>query len=1030
MNNIFKSFFSLINISKQTVYSENLNNIKQHLKKIEESFFSGEINKSFYELDVLYEQNNFNKNIIYEILLTKANFYFELGRIEDLKQIIEYICSVLEKKDDRLKELQLILFSVEKDYKNYIKLVNHFMVTSNINKKYAELVYLINTGEIKKLEEKLNELNDFELNDEKFKKIKAFYYSLTSKDHLDLEQSFEKYKYSKEILLEQCQGYPFKKVGMYLKILCNPLNLYSDGKNIEKYMLDFIDAEEVLDKIFTQIDAYDEKLKINFIIIYLFIKEILKKEDQFLKIAQENLDYLNEELLIAYYTKKGLSFKKEILDKYLSSGEKDSILLDYLFYILNKEAQYDEILSIIYESKLINSSSKTVKYYYYHSNLNLKNYTVLEKLEKEKDINCQTLYLEVLFENFKEKINKNRIYNYLKYIKEEELNLFSLKKSIKLLLKIGQYDVFFLLIDKYFKMYTGIIHDALILLIENENTGYIHFKDYIKKFETIIPKDDYLMIADSFYFFGDINSYIRFLNCIWHKEKNIRLSFNLLKAILKDELYDDYKNEVKKAWNFLSENRDTLDLEQAIIFSIFSIKIEEYDEIAYLNKILLENFDQITEKEIDLLEFLWGELIQNKKFKKSKLKLTNNFILFENKKFCSNLYNISVVLKEKLSLNSIDSGHLLILSRKENSQSYSLIHYLLDFFVKDFSNMKSFSGTTEEQIKHIKEMIIKNDHNDLISDYMKEDELSSLYCLAKKEYYYYPDIMNIFFEKKSGFFVENRPSDSPKILTISSIILLKKLNLLEKIYNFNNVYIQNSVIAYVRHLYENTRSIINKDSIVYNKEIDYLSIESLTENDYKRLEEYWEEIYSFLLKFPEESIIPDKESIKPFRIDEITEESLVKFIGRLEINAIYLSIRLGYQLITEDKGTYLLMKKTNVVNSTYLLKLNLNNFDFIKQMANLRRENYKYVYYNSFLIKEFVNILDTGSLNLKLLSEDFEEYINSFIYLIKTHPTSKIILDTISREITNNKDYSNFNLFLYNKNYRILMDKIERCITI
>ena len=136
-----------------------------------------------------------------------------------------------------------------------------------------------------------------------------------------------------------------------------------------------------------------------------------------------------------------------------------------------------------------------------------------------------------------------------------------------------------------------------------------------------------------------------------------------MKAILRDGLYKDYKNEVKKAWIFLSENRDDLNLEQAIIFSIFNIKMKKYDEITYLNKILLGNFNEITEKEIDLLEFLWGDMINNKKLKNSIL--INNFISFENKKYCSNLYNISESLKDKLSLNPIDTRQLLIFSKKE-----------------------------------------------------------------------------------------------------------------------------------------------------------------------------------------------------------------------------------------------------------------------------------------------------------------------------------------------------------------------------
>ena len=42
-------------------------------------------------------------------------------------------------------------------------------------------------------------------------------------------------------------------------------------------MDDFIESEKIFDGIYTQIDAYDEKIKINFIVIYLYIKGILKK---------------------------------------------------------------------------------------------------------------------------------------------------------------------------------------------------------------------------------------------------------------------------------------------------------------------------------------------------------------------------------------------------------------------------------------------------------------------------------------------------------------------------------------------------------------------------------------------------------------------------------------------------------------------------------------------------------------------------------------------------------------------------------
>ena len=87
---------------------------------------------------------------------------------------------------------------------------------------------------------------------------------------------------------------------------------------------------------------------------------------------------------------------------------------------------------------------------------------------------------------------------------------------------------------------------------------------------------------------------------------------------------------------------------------------------------------------------------------------------------------------------------------------------------------------------------------------------------------------------------------------------------MDKIHNFNDIYIQESVIEYIGDLYENTCDVISKDTLLYNEEIDDVYIKSLTKDDYKILEKYWEEIYSFLLKFPKENILDDKESIKPF----------------------------------------------------------------------------------------------------------------------------------------------------------------------
>jgi len=1018
MKNFINRVTSLINCGNKIDQSITINNIETgvtqlYLKSIKENFYRGNIKESFKELNDLYIYNS-DKEVKSKILICKAWFFLELNKIDDLKSTIEFIENNLYVDNSSVKELKLNIYLIDKNKEKYLELVDQLNIEVNLDKNYAKLLYLLIEDDFQTFEIEIKKYNKTNIKDYE----KLLWHSVFSKkiDYLNKEINVNFDMIDKEIKKLSDKNI-IGSINLYTQFLIIPINLFLQRRKIDKFIYYFQNAEKHFDILITQLNEFEVKRRKSILEIHLFLKIILKKEDEFLEISDKNIGDMTDILLIEYSRK---AKKENIL---LTIKDKLIYQVDFITKLLDENKNKEIIDHII--NYYTDDIPENIKYFYYIAKINLKDKNVINDLKKENQFYFNILYLEAT-------LKLNTLYNediilirFKENVKATFLTYFFLLKVLEILKQLKEYDMYIFLVNKYLNIYDYIIDKSLDLLIKDKDLTFNFIEKYISEFEGVIPKKNNIRISELFLLFGSRSKYIEYMNKSWDEEKSITLSRNLLSVILKNNLEGKYSVEMNKAYNFLDENKENLDIEESIIYAIFSLKLKRYNSIICLNNIILDNHNNLGEKELKLLENLYILFLNEK-----KLNITikqNEVITLKNKTYYSKYYDIPSEIRDTYNMYPVETAQLFIYSRKKGASSNYLILILLGYLKNYFNGIKEIHGnTTEETIENIKKQLKALNSEKLMENYMSKDIGSSMYSFSQNEYYKYPAIFDLLFQEKKGFFVKKENYKTKKILTISSIIFLKSINKLNGIKKLHNIYIQQSVIDYIEDLCRNTEKKVHKMSINYDQTTDSLVIIELKKKDISSIEKYWFSIYEFILAFPKENILSDEEIIKPFRLDDDTENNLINNLGILAYKALFLSITNDYQLITEDKALYFMLKNIHTaikpINSTFLLMLNFNDYENLLTFNDLLNKGYKNIYYEKHIKNLTFKLLMEQSLNLVI---NFNSDLKNYIEFMEEYPLKKEFLERINPIYFVNIDYANYESNLYYKNYFLLLDLLK-----
>ncbi|MCG3708667.1 hypothetical protein L5F25_06615 [Aliarcobacter butzleri] len=344
---------------------------------------------------------------------------------------------------------------------------------------------------------------------------------------------------------------------------------------------------------------------------------------------------------------------------------------------------------------------------------------------------------------------------------------------------------------------------------------------------------------------------------------------------------------------------------------------------------------------------------------------TNLCLEKDGKTYIKDIYEINSENIKNYGFLTISEDDYNLKKQDKSYKECSLFHRISGVFTFNCNNPKMVTMDIKNDFSELFNLI--EEHKQLkikMVENFNKGEVVTFQNLAEKDYKKYFTLIPELFESNYNFDsgkYNYQPIEIPKILTLSSIILLDKINYLDDVLEREDIYLQRTLIrfilSYKQQLDENTTEIPEFDS-------NNCQFTLFLETSYFTEKQRLISLINKLIKH-EKVIEDDKENLP---IKE-SATSIIENFGVQEYHALAYAYRYNFQIITEDKTFLHFFKEfkfnlTMLSNSVILLKdlLSVDNFNNIK--INLHKKKYKPLFedkYINILIK-FMYLYDINSL--------------------------------------------------------------------
>jgi len=594
------------------------------------------------------------------------------------------------------------------------------------------------------------------------------------------------------------------------------------------------------------------------------------------------------------------------------------------------------------------------------------------------------LYCRVLIYLEKE-IDEESIDRLIEYI-DNETNYLTISDTLGFFFYAQKYDFIFELGVKYQDKFEQIVLDILSLSLQDEKLNLNILKKFISKLKPL-SRSENILLSEVYQKYGDFSNVLKLLKTEWEKEQDIKIGVNILINLLNTFFTkgDIDKNEIERFIQYLISNSNLYEkLELPIYVSQYYFREKQFQRAfeIFNYAVLQTNIDNLTQNEKDMIAHTFGFPIEVDENYNYKSDINNQILQKDNVQYIIDKYEVSQNFKTLFNFETLSEDEFYLLkSDLDESNIKCISSFLSEYFLYNFSTKvqrftidKSFE---ENPLKFFEDKLTPYKKAEAESyEAYNNIEFISLYELFSNYEEYPKKIEKLLEDEKIIFFSGyNYLIEAPKILTFSSIIFLKHIDRLDLILNYENIYIQRSVLNWIfTKLKENTKENI-----------------------------YWKELYQLLNK-KKDKIVDDTDIAFPFpNSEKLDVIEFQQFFGILDFKAIILSLQKNFQLISEDYSHLqfigdVLGNENIPTNSSYLITNELakqNNIDENSSLIEkLHKRNYKYIlpFYSGFIESiEKIDIL-----------------INNEVPIIEKIPKQHLLMHKITKEYGWLDDYVKF----------------------
>lgn len=917
------------------------------IEPLKSLFYSFKITEAMNGLRELIKANcDENKAVLFRLYLLQAEFYLLLQQLEKFKTCLETIDSefvelVTKDSGEQYKTLKLILFSVERNEDAFNKLAKKVSIIQDRDFDYYRLLYYLNSGNMHLAKSLIDEKR---LTAETANKDYALICGHTFRDLIHTENDIELHGktmlsyYEKYISLcaGDINGFDMLNISIATCIAWvvkggrpSTVNKH-DKNNIEKAISHI---EQVLVEIKHFGISYQEMLVNNLLNFYIILDYTDKFETLFSKYQQ----LANEDNFVVCYFGIGKEISPEnVLNIYMAKNY-TFFLLAYINHLcfLGKSTK---LISFIEDNNL-SSARVEIKYFYDLSKL-FENKgmesinTEYEKVKNESSFHA-LIYLASA-KILKQDVSRAFLEEIIGLVSEKNnLPDYLIQNFVELFFELNLQNLAFELVLKMSEQNEDFIKYIFNYCIEHKKLNLFCFEQFIDKL-TDNKKSAYaFFIARVYSLFHNYYMAHKYFCLFWEKNQSIELAKTILDLIIRmknfDMTLDDFDN-FEKVSAYLTIHNALTELETALLTTYLNFERKEYEKgVTLFNSVLLSlDIDSISIESIDLIASLYFKSIMETGDRLFMDTIKDNILIEESpldrmtfstkvqyisycktfnqvlwiekntKKYISSNYkNISTSF-QKYSFNQISNEELIYFNKY--AKRHSLFHFISNKLLYKSNKVQvirtdpSKENPFEEIFKIVREGA---EYDKKIMDLYREEQVP-LFFLSKRKYENYAPLMfTELLDKKDNIFYSGLnvqvAYEAKKLLTFSSLMLLKYLGLLDKVLENNNIYVQETVLNRIYAIKESLKQNKHKMSLGYS-DGQYFRYEISDEHN-KGLIEVYEDTYRMIL-----ALRAKKRIVKDFEYVPVVKfhQNIFEMIGYLDFYAIGYVLYHNFQLISED----------------------------------------------------------------------------------------------------------------------------------
>lgn len=962
--------------------------IQASIDYIKNDFNEGKFKEAINFLDKLIIENEKIKQNKYYLLVLKIDFLRQFRKYDEFEENLTFIEKSEDYKpyhDNKLKELKLTLLSMKQDI-SFFEFSKQLRIDTPNSKPqgYFNLVFYMNSGDL----EKAKEIFDEEIKNKDYEKqlylLGGHIYSILYK--YGDEESFEKADYYYKKALDESEINYLDKFIIQTFYGTDNINHFLMKKSCVDFEV-LREYENFLINIFENKEYFSEEYIFSLLESYINILLILDKQEKYFEIYEQYKEQLPIRNYFQYCEVKNIVYSHADIQEHLKSKFDLQDLLIYCSFVKNKSIEeIKQVINFLNNNKNYIYENAFVLYCFvsgYISTNKKLNISIEKYLEenKHKEIDSLLAYMEYQLYLSKQ-IDSKDINKLLEFC--NDCIYPKLIDAIKILLRLRRTEYLKLALFKE-NEFEGIIYKTLKICENDKDLLFDTFHQFV---EQIQNKDNLNFILGRIYSkYNKLNIAFNYFYNEYKNSKNINAMFEVLNTA-----HFIYSNSGEKF-----EYQKQKEVFTSILAEVYNFEIK--------NLLFLLGYEiTLLQSTSNILPILNQKLLEqdiNKLDNNLKINLSNIFMQTEfnqtnyqciflcNDNLClekdgityvKNNYNILDENQKNYGFRIIDENDFFLKISDNNFVKSSLFHRIVGPFAFRCDNPMFIPITIDKTKKEPFEDLFKfienqtNNTKDLFQRYSDGKEIG-LFPLSQSNYKNYFELIPFLLKSNIHNFNSGKINYKDKsintILTFSSIIFLNHIGYLEKVLERKDVFIQRTVINWLREYLislDVTKMPIKFDYIEDSKPVFY----SNTKEEVEEFKISIQELIKLILENCADRIIDDHLEILPIKG---SYEILAKHIGSQEFQAFSFSINKKFQIITEDTIYNMMFdvfkyNKAFISNSLSLLEDILSYEELRDLRISLFLKKYKYVLPEQYILN-LITYMKNEDIT-KLQSKEYE----------------------------------------------------------